>query len=283
MTVTLILVTFNRLALLKETLKAHLSMHRPFDEIIVVDNCSTDGTREYLDETAAQTPSLHVIHSPVNTGGAGGFALGMQYALEHRDPDWLFLADDDAVPQADMLGELLNGYESRADKENIAAVCTSVAKQGNYDPWQRKIVKRGLLTLRYADTAALYGAPFFVDEATFVGLMIKRDVALRVGTPDKDFFIYFDDTDYCYRLRKHGKILCLPKSVMRHDTKDRQISADDWRNFYGARNHLIVVKRCFPKRYFIVLKWLKYIKHASFPLVGQEHEKQPKNDPRSPA
>lgn len=238
-------------------------MRRPFDKIVIVDNCSTDGTSEYLAERALQNPSLHIVHSPVNTGGAGGFALGMQYALERLDTDWLFLADDDAVPESDMLEQLLDGYAQRSDKEEIAAVCTGVINQGNFDPWHRKIVKRGLFTLGYADVSSLYGAPFFVDEATFVGLMVKRDIALLAGIPDKDFFICFDDTDYCYRLRRHGKILCLPRAIMRHDTKERQKYADDWRNFYGARNHPVVVKRYFPKRYLIILKWMKYIKHAS--------------------
>ncbi|MBQ9081788.1 MAG: glycosyltransferase, partial [Clostridia bacterium] len=83
MTSTLVMVTYNRLSLLKQTLQAHLEMTVPFDDIVIVNNCSTDGTYEYLENVIKTHARVHVLHSKINAGGAGGFATGMAYALEN--------------------------------------------------------------------------------------------------------------------------------------------------------------------------------------------------------
>ena len=73
-----VIVTFNRLDKLKLTLEHTLS--NAFYRIIVVNNCSTDDTQEWLD--SLDDESLAVIHSETNGGGAGGFYQGFRYAAE---------------------------------------------------------------------------------------------------------------------------------------------------------------------------------------------------------
>lgn len=81
------IVTYNRLELLKECIQQVLSQTVPFSYICIVDNHSTDGTSEYLDQLAAGTetvfpnagkPEFHILHLPENIGGAGGFAKGLE-------------------------------------------------------------------------------------------------------------------------------------------------------------------------------------------------------------
>ena len=92
-----VVVTYNRLDKLKDTIARLLQ--RPAEELaalVVVDNASTDGTRDWL--TTLQDPRLDIQVSETNRGGAGGFERGMRRAMEAHAPDWLVVMDDDGRP-----------------------------------------------------------------------------------------------------------------------------------------------------------------------------------------
>src|SRR5947207_1705698 len=98
-----VIVTYNRLGLLKDALAAVRHQSRRPDTIIVVDNGSSDGTGLWL---AAQTDAaFHVITQP-NLGGSGGFYTGMLAAYE-TGADWLWCMDDDTIPDRDCLVQIL--------------------------------------------------------------------------------------------------------------------------------------------------------------------------------
>jgi GT2 family glycosyltransferase len=112
-----VIVTFNRLDVLKQTL--HHTLEQPFYCVVVVNNSSTDGTREWLDEHG--DPRLHRIHSEQNLGGAGGFHLGFEFAAQKLpEAEWLVAFDDDAYPQAGML-EIFNQLDVPAGTGSLAA------------------------------------------------------------------------------------------------------------------------------------------------------------------
>lgn len=73
MKINCVVVTYNRLSLLKECLSALENQTYPIQRIVIVDNCSTDGTSEFLD-SLTDTRYL-IIHSKENIGGAGGFFI----------------------------------------------------------------------------------------------------------------------------------------------------------------------------------------------------------------
>ena len=107
-----VVVTFNRLALLQR-LVARLREVTEVDEILVVDNASTDGTGDWLVSTAEGPASTGADVTPVlartlthNRGGAGGFHDGLGWALE-RGADLAWLMDDDGIPAPDCLALLL--------------------------------------------------------------------------------------------------------------------------------------------------------------------------------
>ena len=96
--VVAVVVTWNRRDLLVEALDALEAQTHRLAATVVVDNASTDGTadllRERLDE--ASGTGLEVVTLTENTGGAGGFSVGIEQALRH-DPDLVWLLDDDTV------------------------------------------------------------------------------------------------------------------------------------------------------------------------------------------
>ena len=93
--ITAVVVTYNRKELLRRCVEHLRGQTRALDNIIVVNNGSTDGTKVWLDE---QT-DLDVIHQE-NVGGSGGFYRGIQYAYE-KGYDWIWCMDDDVYPESD--------------------------------------------------------------------------------------------------------------------------------------------------------------------------------------
>lgn len=75
-----VVVTFNRLELLKRALSCYEQQSKAPDYLIIVDNNSTDGTFDYLDEWKKQEHPFQcsIIHLPQNIGGSGGFYTGCQ-------------------------------------------------------------------------------------------------------------------------------------------------------------------------------------------------------------
>ena len=78
-----VVVTYNRLELLKECLKQVENQTVPAKRIIVVNNASTDGTAEYLRECKEKNKQYRTITCMENLGGAGGFAKGIQIGRAH--------------------------------------------------------------------------------------------------------------------------------------------------------------------------------------------------------
>ena len=99
MKITAVVVTFNRLELLKQGIEC-LRKQQKLTGIIVVNNGSTDGTREWLN---AQ-PGLLVVHQD-NVGGSGGFYTGIERAYS-EGADWIWCMDDDVFPRPDCLDRL---------------------------------------------------------------------------------------------------------------------------------------------------------------------------------
>ena len=100
-------LTRNRKALLEECVRALLVQTHPVDEVIVLDNASTDGTEEHLRAAGLlDEPRLRFERREENTGGAGGFREGVRLAVA-AGRDWIWLMDDDAEPRPDALERLL--------------------------------------------------------------------------------------------------------------------------------------------------------------------------------
>ena len=118
MFITAIIVTFNRLDKLKLTIEK--SLQEDFYNIIIVNNFSNDGTKEFLD-TLDNTKFI-VKHLNNNIGGAGGFNMGFDIALKETQSDWVVCFDDDAYPQ---LGAIHHFSQLELD-DSIVAVAGAV-------------------------------------------------------------------------------------------------------------------------------------------------------------
>lgn len=258
MDVDVVIVTFNRLEKLKKALASYERQTRPFRNLIVVNNHSTDGTFEYLESWKAQEApfSKQVISTDDNLGGSGGYFLGQKKAMELK-ADWVFLADDDAYAEPDML-ERFYEYAETVDLSQVSAVCGTVSHtDGSIDLNHRsRCLKKGRrFVYRTASTMDDYEKKSFdVDYLSYVGSFINGEALSKVGTVDASFFIFWDDSEHSLRLKKFGQIICVPGIRIIHDdmNPDSKGSACakpllvSWKDYYLERNEVVLYKRHFP-------------------------------------
>jgi GT2 family glycosyltransferase len=238
--VVAVVVTWNRLALLQESLEAVQAQTHPPTAVVVVDNDSTDGTRELLDSAYADELGLDVVHLRANTGGAGGFAVGVERALVHS-PDLVWLLDDDTVPTPTAAAELVRAWDlHRDDSGRRPAVLASrvVWTDGRDHPMNTPRRKPGATAAEVAGAHSVGAVP--IRSASFVSLMCDADRVRERGLPVADYFLWNDDFEYSTRLIRGGTGLYCPASVVVHKTRVfGSTDADPGeRFFYEVRNKL---------------------------------------------
>ncbi|MCM1123039.1 MAG: glycosyltransferase [Eubacterium sp.] len=242
-----VVVTYNRLALLQECLEQVERQTLPPRKIIVVDNASTDGTAAYLRECEREKACYQIITCAENTGGAGGFERGMR-AAEREDVTCLLMIDDDAILAVDYMEKIM---EARRHYPAYRAYAGMVMTADRIDTYHRKnIIRPGLLQRNcpeecYTDRHA--GAPFACDVASFCGMVVDRALVNRVGLPCGAYFIWNDDTEYSLRLNRYTRFLVIPEAQLDHKTtayvKKYPHRRYDWREYYGIRNRLLYVRK----------------------------------------
>jgi len=269
-----VVVTFNRIAQLQQTVVRLLA--EPIDHVLVIDNGATDGSGDWL---AAQTdPRLTIITSAQNSGGAGGFEVGMRQAMARFDPDWLVLMDDDARPMPGMIAAFRATDHGAAEAVAAAVhypdgrICEmnrpSVNPFWHRQNFLRTLMGRGRMGFHVADADYDMAGERDVDAASFVGLFLSRKGVARGGFPDGQLFIYGDDVLYTLGLRRAGgQISFVPAIRFEHDCStyedDMRVTRPLWKVYYLHRNSLFVYRAAsgwfFPLVLLAVLPkwWLK--------------------------
>ncbi|MDE7386707.1 MAG: glycosyltransferase family 2 protein [Muribaculaceae bacterium] len=213
MKITAVVVTYNRLALLRQCIKSLRNQTRQVDEIIVINNCSTDGTADFLDEIAATCPEIKPTTLPSNVGGAGGFEAGMGMAIE-QGADRVWIMDDDTLPTPTALERLLAAEES---DPRVGFTCSRVEwTDGSMHLMNKPLFKGRRRPDRPIDEVT---STIECNAATFVSLLVKREVVVKVGLPIGEYFIWHDDIEYTSRILRAGYTgLYVPDSVVIHST-----------------------------------------------------------------
>lgn len=238
-TVVAVLVAFNRRDLLIEALSALAAQDRPLDAILVIDNASTDDS---ADVARAHAAAPTVLTLAENTGGAGGFAAGIAYALESMSADMVWLMDDDTIPLPSALRELLaacDGYPGVVDVAGSKVVWTD----GRDHPMNTPRRRPGASKAQLAAAASVRSLP--VRSSSFVSMLIRGGAVRAHGLPVADYFIWNDDFEYSCRLLRRGVGLYVPASVVEHRTKTfGATDADPGERFYfEVRNKIWLLTR----------------------------------------
>lgn len=213
MKITAVVVTYNRVELLKECIVA-LQSQNELDGIIVVDNNSTDNTRSYLNELKINSKiKIHTYHLPENTGGAGGFHVGLEKACQ-LEYDYAWIMDDDAIPQDSSLFYLVDATSSLGDDFGFLA---SSVKDVEGVCMNTPTIDLSPNVTGYADWAENMDKGYLkISMATFVSVFIKTETIREVGLPVKEMFIWGDDSEFTQRVSKKYPSYFVPKSNVIH-------------------------------------------------------------------
>jgi rhamnopyranosyl-N-acetylglucosaminyl-diphospho-decaprenol beta-1,3/1,4-galactofuranosyltransferase len=187
--------TFNDADVIEQTISALLRQTRAVDEILVVDNASSDGT---LDQPCLQHAT--VVRNPENTGTSGGVATGLQYALEHGY-DWTWIFDPDGLPAPDALEKMLDLY---ADWPHAMQDETGFLTCLHPESWRnsahRNFTWRGLVPAKPMPGKSYY----LCDNAWWSGCLYRIAAVREIGLPNADYFLDWGESEYGYRMRRGG-------------------------------------------------------------------------------
>jgi rhamnopyranosyl-N-acetylglucosaminyl-diphospho-decaprenol beta-1,3/1,4-galactofuranosyltransferase len=224
--VAAVVVTYNRSAVLAETLRAVQAQTRPPDRVYVVDNAGDAGTADLL---RTDFPDVTHLRMAENLGPCGGHAHGIATArADGFDAFWLM--DDDSRAERTALSTLLDIAESRGNDAGIVGCRGGLVRFG---------LIRHLDDARLRQDRRVGEGPFPVDFVLLDGSLVSGQVVDAVGVPPASYFAMMEDVEYPLRARRAGfEVLVTNRDLMQRVHLGSAPGTALWRSYYQSRNHV---------------------------------------------
>jgi len=253
--ITAVVVNWNGKHYLEECLQSILEQEPPPAEVIVADNHSSDGSREFV---AERFPGVRVV----DTGHNGGPGRARNVGVEQASHERILLVDNDVVLQPGALASLGRTLDSHSKAAMVQArsLCHDRPEVVHYD-WS-ELHYLGLLLLRnfYCPLGEARPPEGPVGGAVGLCFLIDRSKYREVAGFHEELFFYFEDTDFALRLRMAGhEIWVDPEAHVLHRGGTSDLSMRDStampqnRTYYHSRNRWAVLLTCLRIRTLIVL------------------------------
>lgn len=260
-------------------IEALLQQERPLQEIIVVDNASTDETSSLV---AARYPHVTLLRMAENRGTGGALATGLAYAALEKKHDWIWMFDQDSVPGPDALKLILDEAQRFDSESSKIGVLATLPVNPNMEVsstpwlWRNRFVK--------PPAESLNSPILYADMVITSGSMVRRELIEKIGLPRSDFFIDFVDYEYCLRARSYGyKIVVITGAKLQHEVgKARTLrfllgrqhiwsEHPPFREYYYSRNITYSVWWLYPSLFAKGFLLLHLMRHGvSVLLIGSE-------------
>lgn len=242
--VALIILNWNNAGDTLQCLASLAHLTYPHYESIVVDNGSTDDS---VRQIRAAYPSIRLIETGANLGYAGGNNVGIRYALE-QGAQYICILNNDVTVAPDFLEPLLSVLETNPTIGVVTPLLAEMDRPEQIWALGASVNQRnGTVERLHAgeDVSQWRGQPSFaVDAASGAALLVKREVFETVGLMDKDFFLYYEETDWCLQVQRAGyRIMAIPDSVVLHKVSAALGETSPVIDYYMLRNHLRFVAR----------------------------------------
>ena len=215
----------------------------PNYQIVIIDNGSEN---ESVAKIRAAHPDLQLEEAEENLGFVGGNNLGMQIA-EELNADYILLLNNDTEVAPQFLSLMVEAAESDSQIGVVGPLIyyyeqpEMVWSAGGKIDWQRG--DTFMIGLNEVDDGQFGDESCPVDFVTGCALLIKMQVVQQVGMMDPRFFAYFEETEWCVRVRRAGyKILHVPQAKIWHKISIVQRDATPYVVYYMTRNRLLFLK-----------------------------------------
>lgn len=227
-----VVLTYNRLHTLRECLACVKAQTRLPDRILVIDNGSAADTADWLQDQEG----IEVVTLQPNRGPAGGMKAGMEAAYE-RGFDWIWVMDDDSLPDPEALRRLLE-----VEGRGIGARNSLVLDKDD----------RKRLVFRLKDYQTIDDVPPLVEGhlMPWNGTLLHREVIRQLGYPRTELFLWGEETEYYYRILKSDRfeVFTVRDSYHFHPRNAGLFYREawdvhtNWRAYFFIRNKYTVYK-----------------------------------------
>lgn len=218
--------------------------------LVLVDNNSSDDSVRVFRKLRFPF-KFHLIVNKKNIGWSGGHNVGIKYALENGASAILLLANDAIVTK----GVVDNLKLVLFSDVSIGIVSPKIYHLGTNE--QPLIYNAGNIlnkfTYRGKDLGngemdlGQYNSVFETDYVTGTAITVKREVFEKIGFFDDNFFLYYEDVDFCYRAKKIGyKCVFAQKAIIYHKGAATTRVGSPLHTYYNSRNRLLFLEKHAP-------------------------------------
>lgn len=271
--VYIVLVNYNGWKDTLECIKSLEDIEYKNYKIVIVDNCSQDDSYTRLRESIKQ--DIKLIASDKNLGFAGGNNLGITYALS-KEAEYVLLLNNDTLVEKDFLKEIID----TAERNSAGIVGSKIKYESKRDTlWFAggEVLWNKFYAIHYGEGEKDQGQYEEEREVSFItgcSMLISKKVFEEIGLLSEEYFMYFEDVDFCVRASGKGfKIVYSPKSVIYHkigaaaggeespfavkwNTRNRILFMNKYKNKVGNWSYRRAVAFFYSTR---ILKYIQYI------------------------
>ena len=241
--VFIVILNWNNAADTLECLASVLQLQYANDDIVVVDNGSTDGTVATIRGGYAD---VTILENDENLGYAEGNNVGLRYALEDHC-DYALILNNDTLQAPDMLAHLVEAAEAGLDigivgpKMYFLEPADLLYAAGSVIDWSAGREFHRHMGERETDEVAATSHPEDVDFIVGCGVLLKRDCLETVGLLDPRFYLEREDIDLCVRTRRRGfRVLYVPRAKLWHKVSATLGLASPAATYYMSRNGFLL-------------------------------------------
>ena len=212
-------------------------------EIILVDNASNDGIKDKIGS------GIKFIQNQNNRGYSGGNNVGIKKALEDG-VEYVLILNPDTIIDKDCIKNLLEGME----RNQVQIVGPKIYFSNSKKIWY----VGGIMDLENVigkhrgvdeEDRGQYDKEMKTDFVSGAAIMIKKEVFKKIGFFDERYFLYYEDSDFCYRAGQEGfKIMYLPKAVVYHENAKSTGLGSPLQDYYITRNRMLFASKFLPLR-----------------------------------
>jgi GT2 family glycosyltransferase len=228
-----------------DTLECLDSLRRnsyPNQKVIVLDNHSTDGSISAIREAH---PGVQIIELKENLGYAGNNNVGIEAALQ-QGAAWVFVLNEDVILDSECIRELV----AIGEQDGQIGVLGPLV----YHHDEPQIIQSaGGILGKYWQSIHLgkdepdrgqFRVPRSVEWISGCAILVRRAAIEQAGVLDKDYFIYWEETEWCIRIGRAGwKITNVPQARAWHKGVTRDYQPKPAFTYYGTRNHLFTLRK----------------------------------------
>jgi len=187
---------------------------------------------------------LELIEAGANLGFSGGNNLGIKQSLDLR-PDYVLLINNDALVKKGFLTSLVDIFQ-KDPKAGLVAPAIVHYRNGRKQYGLEGHINRWLGICRHRNLNYLPKKEIRAEFVSGCCLLIKKDVFVKVGFLPEQYFLYFEDVDYCLQVKKAGfRIYLQPQSLVFHK-QNRSFKEDINNLILNFKSNLVFVSRWFP-------------------------------------